>query len=764
MPDTHFQPTYSIETHEADPRRPWFNLRRLLVLLVLLGAAPLLVNELLSYQRQRLDRVESTRRSIDALAEVVADSSAQMARGVGRLLTAVAVSPLVLADDPPACSRYFKRLLSQQPDFLNFGLVGLDGRVVCEATGVGGNAFLGDRDYFKRALEGELLTVGAHQVGRITGRNSVVFARPVVQEGGKVKGVLFGAMDLKSLAGSLRGAGAVPGAAVHLVDVAGVVLASTGEGVSPDSLPLTDTVLRDAIRARRTGRVAEPGGEEAGMLRSLQPVNFQGTGALYVAVAVPTARVVAAPTHDLEFRLAVLVVIALTLAAIAWVLGERLIVRPVERLINALRHVQTGDYARALRQPVAPLRELDELQRSLGSLVTSLVGQRFERDEALGALSEREARYRELFSANPQAMYVYDIQSLRFLAVNEAATVFYGYTHEEFMDLTVLDIRPAWEREPLLARLSRLGSQASGGEVRRVWTHQKKNGETRQVEVIYQPTVFEGHAAELVMVSDVTARLTVEAQVRALYEKLEYRVTERTQELEASNRELEAFSYSVSHDLRNPLGAVGMFGQMLSAHLGETADEQAQLYLARIEKGVRGMEQLIDDLLALAQVTRARLEVVEVDLTALCRDVVSALRELDPAREVEVTLDDGLSCEGDAGLLRRLMDNLIGNAWKFTARTPGARIHIGRQTEDVAGGAAVFFVRDNGAGFDMTFASRLFLPFERLHGEHEFTGTGIGLATARRIVARHHGRIWAEAAVGQGATLRFTLGPFSAGA
>ena len=308
------------------------------------------------------------------------------------------------------------------------------------------------------------------------------------------------------------------------------------------------------------------------------------------------------------------------------------------------------------------------------------MGQRFERDEALGALSEREARYRELFSANPQAMYVYDIRSLHFLAVNEAATVFYGYTHEEFMDLTVLDIRPPWEREPLLARLSRLGSQAPGGEVRRVWTHQKKNGETRQVEALYQPTVFEGHAAELVMVTDVTARLAVEAQVRGLYEKLEYRVTERTQELEASNRELEAFSYSVSHDLRNPLGAVGMFGQMLSAHLGETADEQAQLYLARIEKGVRGMEQLIDDLLALAQVTRARLEVVEVDLTALCQDVVSALRELDPAREVEVTLDDGLSCEGDAGLLRRLMDNLIGNAWKFTARTPGARIHIGRQS------------------------------------------------------------------------------------
>jgi signal transduction histidine kinase len=200
-----------------------------------------------------------------------------------------------------------------------------------------------------------------------------------------------------------------------------------------------------------------------------------------------------------------------------------------------------------------------------------------------------------------------------------------------------------------------------------------------------------------------------------------------------------------------------MFGQMLAAHLGESADEQVRLYLARIEQGVRGMESLIDDLLTLAQVARAQLVMAPVDLTALCREVIDGLHLADPQRNVEVSLEDGLQCTGDAGLLRQMLVNLLGNAWKFTSRTPQARIRIGREP-GATGPAAAFFVQDNGAGFDMKFAGRLFLPFERLHGDHDFPGTGIGLATVQRIVARHGGRIWAEAVPEQGATFHVEIG------
>ena len=514
--------------------------------------------------------------------------------------------------------------------------------------------------------------------------------------------------------------------------------------------------MRQAVARRQVGVVVEEKGSGAAVLRAVRPVKAGVGRALYLAVAVPAETVIAPSLRRLHLRLAGILAIALGVAAAVWVGGYRLVVRPVERQITGLRHVEAGDYVQALNRTSSPLRELDELQRSLGSLAMALDAQRFERDQALAALSEREARYRELFKANPQVMFVYEIRSLRFLAVNEAALAFYGYSREEMLDMALQDVEPPGIQAPPQPSPGGAATErnlAVSGPRR----HQNKNGDIRLVERIASPTVFEGWPAELMMVTDVTDRLASEARVREGAERLEQRVAERTRELQLSIRELEAFSYSVSHDLRNPLGAVGMFGQMLAAHLGDTADEQARLYLARIEQGVRGMESLIDDLLTLAQVARAQLVMAPVDLTALCREVIEGLRLADPQRKVDVSLEDGLQCTGDAGLLRQMLVNLLGNAWKFTSRTPQARIRIGREP-GATGPAAAFFVQDNGAGFDMKFAGRLFLPFERLHGDHDFPGTGIGLATVQRIAARHGGRIWAEAVPEQGATFHVEIG------
>ncbi len=748
MTEPHFQPTYSLAAFDPDRRRPWLSLRKLLILLVLMATAPLMVVEIVSSQREQDHEVLHAHESIHALATLIASSNARSVEGVGQFLSALSESPATSASDPEACVRYLRRVLSLQPAYVNFGLVDLNGRLVCDATGSGASVYLGDRDYFRRGLETGVPAAGSYQVGRLTGRQSLVFSRPLAAPDGAIRGVVFAAMDVRALADSLRGASAVPGASVQLVDRAAVVLATSDEQAEPVGALLADAVLRDAVLARRSGALPVEADGHAVRLRAVQAVQASAANPLFVVAAVPAERIIAPALRGLKFRLAGILAMALGVAVLVWVLGQRLVVRPLGQLIAGLRHVEAEDYARALSQPRTSLRELDDLQRSLGSLVIGLEAQRFERDQALGALSERETRYRELFKANPQVMVVVDVHSLQFLAVNAAASAFYGYTHEEFLDLTLLDIRRAFRRvEPI------------DPQAPRVWTHQLKNGTTRQVEVLVSPTVFEGLAAELVMVTDVTARLAAEARVRESSERLEQRVAERTRELELANHELEAFSYSVSHDLRNPLGAVGMFGQMLSAHLGDSVDAQAKLCLARIEQGVRGMERLIDDLMALAQVTRTELLVVSVDLSAVCRDVLKDLREGDPARQVEVVLDEGLGCLGDAGLLRRLMTNLIGNAWKFTARTPDARIHIGRQPDGPAGSPPVFFVQDNGAGFDMKFAGRLFLPFERLHGDHDFPGTGVGLATVQRIVARHGGRIWAEAAVNQGATFRFIINP-----
>lgn len=221
--------------------------------------------------------------------------------------------------------------------------------------------------------------------------------------------------------------------------------------------------------------------------------------------------------------------------------------------------------------------------------------------------------------------------------------------------------------------------------------------------------------------------------------------------LRASNEELEAFSYSVSHDLRAPLGAIGGFSRALEGKVAAAGDDKALHYLSRIQAGVGKMEQLIDSLLQLSRVVRTPLEWGEVDLTAIAHETLEGLQMRDPARRVRVEIESGLLAPGDARLLRLVIENLLGNAWKFTARTDDAAIHVGR------GEAGVFFVRDNGVGFDMAHADKLFTAFHRLHTEAEFPGTGVGLASVRRIVARHQGRVWVESEPGRGTRVSFSL-------
>ncbi len=235
---------------------------------------------------------------------------------------------------------------------------------------------------------------------------------------------------------------------------------------------------------------------------------------------------------------------------------------------------------------------------------------------------------------------------------------------------------------------------------------------------------------------------------------LERRVVERTAMLEVANRELEAFSYSVSHDLRAPLRAIDGFAQALDEDHGATLAPTARDYLARVRGATRRMSELIDDLLVLARITRAELVRAPVDLSALAEAVVAALRRDHPQRPVTVTIAPDLTASGDARLLTVALENLLGNAWKFTAREPDARIEF--SASDGPGGR-VFTVRDNGAGFDMAYVGKLFGAFQRLHSSTEFPGTGIGLATVARIVHRHAGKVWAEGAVGVGAAFHFTL-------
>jgi predicted ATPase/signal transduction histidine kinase/tRNA A-37 threonylcarbamoyl transferase component Bud32 len=242
-----------------------------------------------------------------------------------------------------------------------------------------------------------------------------------------------------------------------------------------------------------------------------------------------------------------------------------------------------------------------------------------------------------------------------------------------------------------------------------------------------------------------------------LYREMEQRVRERTAQLEGANKELEAFSYSVSHDLRGPLRIINVFTQALAEAVGDKLDEKAQAHLARVRKAASRMEELISDMLRLARVSKGDLRRKSVDLCAIAREICSDLCKTNPAREVEIVIPNGIRVEADPQLLAIVLENLLGNAWKFTGKRAKARIEVG--TIALPDGQPACFVRDNGAGFDPEFASKLFSPFHRLHRPEDFPGSGIGLATVQRIVHRHGGRIWAESAVERGATFYFTLAP-----
>jgi light-regulated signal transduction histidine kinase (bacteriophytochrome) len=252
-----------------------------------------------------------------------------------------------------------------------------------------------------------------------------------------------------------------------------------------------------------------------------------------------------------------------------------------------------------------------------------------------------------------------------------------------------------------------------------------------------------------------TELLESQQQVRRMNAELEQRVAERTRQLESANRELEAFAYAVSHDLRAPLRSMSGFSQILHDSAPAELDDKSRHYLRRIHDASVRMSTLIEDLLSLSRIHRSELVRRPVDLSQIAAESGATVRERYPGREVELTIEPGMTVNGDTRLLRIAMENLLDNAWKYSAGATRAKIVVGSQP---APEGRAYFVSDNGVGFDMQYASKLFGPFQRLHSEAQFPDSGIGLVTVQRILARHGGRVWAQAEPDRGATFHFTLG------
>ena len=383
-----------------------------------------------------------------------------------------------------------------------------------------------------------------------------------------------------------------------------------------------------------------------------------------------------------------------------------------------------------------------------------------QRHRAEEAELEREKQVRLLLDSTAEAIYGVDLEGICTF-VNPACVQMLGYASEkDLLGRNMHDLihhtfpdGTSYAKEDCLVRNATLAGKSShvDNEV-----HWRADGSSFPVEYWSHPIRRNDEIiGSVVAFFDISERIKAEEEVQRYRDELEQRVSERTAELTAVNKELESFSYSVSHDLRSPLRAIDGFSYTLLEEYADKLDADGQQYIARVRNAAQRMGSLIDDMLNLSRVTRSEIIREMVDLSALGLQVIEELQKREPQRKVEVTVMPGMTVKGDRSLLQIVLENLLGNAWKYTGGVQQANIEFGTERQD---NKTVYFVQDNGIGFDMQYANKLFTPFHRLHSAGEFPGTGIGLATVARIIERHHGRIWAEAMPEQGARFHFILG------
>jgi len=437
-----------------------------------------------------------------------------------------------------------------------------------------------------------------------------------------------------------------------------------------------------------------------------------------------------------------------------------------EAALNLIRRIKQGDIVKSfeLRRVAKDGRILDVwltttlLTDEKGKPVAIATTERdiTDRNKAEHAIKDKledMSRMATVISDSNDAVILHDLDG-KILAWNRGAKETYGYTETEALGMNVRDIVAEPDREAALNLIHRIkmGDIVKSFELRRV----ARDG--RILDVWLTTTLLTDEKGKPVAIAtterDITGRKLAEAEIKKINAELEQRVYERTLQLETINKELETFAYSVSHDLMAPLRSIDGFSNLLLKNYSNLLDDQGKDYFRRVMNASKKMGLLIDDLLKLSRFTRVEMKREITDLSSFAKSIAEELQAADPERKATFVIQHGMIENADSDLIQIALQNLISNSWKYCRYKPETEIEFGTIEKE---GKRVYFVRDNGAGFDMKYVDKLFGAFQRLHSVTEFEGTGIGLATVSRIIHRHGGRIWAEAVVDFGATFYFTL-------
>ena len=728
----------------------------LLIAFVLLPAFGLI---LYTFAEQRTAAADRARGDALWLIRLVAAEHRALMESAQQQLLGLAQLPFVTHRNQAAlCNRSFAGMLRHQPHYANLGVIDPDGNLRCSALPFGAPVNLADREYFRRAVQTRGIVIGDYQVGRVTGKSGINVAYPLFDSAGTLTGVVFVALDMASWLARVIAKTPLPeGSTLTVLDPRGTMLARHPDpdrwvGKTLPSVPLVQAILTH----NGEGTTESRGVDGVERLYVYTPFAFSPDNKVYISAGIPTAVAYADVDRMLARSLVLLAIIAtVVLLAVRW--GSHILVlRPAAALIEAARKFGGGDLGARTGMSHAG-GEFGRLAQTFDEMATALEA----RDRRLHAVEDErrlaDARFADILRNAPDAVISIDTDQ-KILLFNRGAEAIFGYRPDEVVGRSLAMLLPARHAASHGGQVRRF---AAGNELSREMGAQRdiqgrrKDGGEFPAVVTISKLEHNGETVMTAILRDITERKRAEDEIRRLNADLERRVRERTAQLTAANRELEAFSYSVSHDLRAPLRAIDGFSQALVEDYAGRLDDQADDYLQRVRAATQRMGQLIDDLLRLSRVTRAEMRHVPVDLSTLAAEIVAELRKSAPQRTVETVIAPGLTTRGDPALLRVMLENLLGNAWKFTGRTEGARIEFAATRGD--NGEPLFRVRDNGAGFDMTYVDKLFGTFQRLHSPDEFPGTGIGLATVQRVVHRHGGHIHAEGAPGGGATFTFTL-------